>query len=137
MKHVQCYWLYEIKICMHYKYIRPYICQYMPTSQRLAKDGHQGPVSRNTHTLYLTLVGWLVDWLVGWLVVFHVPSTALSFRDGIPFTVPCEGWAVAWKSITLPLSHASSYIWRKWWKDTSITCSWCFQFATFINSQLN
>ena len=31
--------------------------------------------------------------LVGWLVVFYVPSTARSFRDGCapPFTVPCEG----------------------------------------------
>ena len=31
---------------------------------------------------------------VGWLVVFNVPSTARSFRDGTPpppFTVPCEG----------------------------------------------
>ena len=25
------------------------------------------------------------------LVVFNVPSTARSFRDGTPFTVPCEG----------------------------------------------
>ena len=29
--------------------------------------------------------------LVGGLVVFSVPSTARSFRDGTPFTVPCEG----------------------------------------------
>ena len=29
--------------------------------------------------------------MVGWLVVFNVPSTARSFRDGTPFTVPCEG----------------------------------------------
>ena len=28
---------------------------------------------------------------VGWLVLFYVPSTARSFRDGTPFTVPCEG----------------------------------------------
>ena len=27
---------------------------------------------------------------VGWLVVFYVPSTARSFREGIP-SVPCEG----------------------------------------------
>ena len=26
-----------------------------------------------------------------WLVVFNVPSTARSFREGTPFTVPCEG----------------------------------------------
>ena len=26
-----------------------------------------------------------------WLVVFYVPSTARSFRDRAPFTVPCEG----------------------------------------------
>ena len=25
-----------------------------------------------------------VGWLVGWLVVFNVPSTARSFRDGTP-----------------------------------------------------
>ena len=25
------------------------------------------------------------------LVVFYVPLTARSFRDGTPFTVPCEG----------------------------------------------
>ena len=29
--------------------------------------------------------------LVGWLVVLNVPSTARSFRDAPPFTVPCEG----------------------------------------------
>ena len=29
--------------------------------------------------------------LIGWLVVFYVPSTAMSFRDGTPFTVPWEG----------------------------------------------
>ena len=28
---------------------------------------------------------------VGWLVGFYVQSTARSFRDGTPFTVPCEG----------------------------------------------
>ena len=27
----------------------------------------------------------------GWLVVFNVPSTARSFKDGTPFTVSCEG----------------------------------------------
>ena len=59
-------------------------------------------------------------WLLGWLVVFNVPSTARSFRDGTPFTVPCKGLearkihlgieprAVAWQSITLPLRNASS-----------------------------
>ena len=32
------------------------------------------------------------DVLIGfWLVVFNIPSTARSFRDGTPFTVPCEG----------------------------------------------
>ena len=29
--------------------------------------------------------------ICGWLVVFNVPSTVRSFRDGTPFTVPCEG----------------------------------------------
>ena len=29
--------------------------------------------------------------MVGWLIVFSVISTARSFRDSAPFTVPCEG----------------------------------------------
>ena len=29
--------------------------------------------------------------LVGWLDMFHVSSTTRAFRDGTPFTVPCEG----------------------------------------------
>ena len=27
-------------------------------------------------------------WLIGWLVVFNVPSTARSFRDGTPIYCP-------------------------------------------------
>ena len=34
---------------------------------------------------------YIYGWLVGWLVVFNVPSTSRSFRDGTLFTVPCEG----------------------------------------------
>ena len=64
---------------------------------------------------------WLL--LVGWLVVFNVPSTARSFRDGTPIYCPLrrtwssintpfrpgiEPRAVAWQSITLPLRYASS-----------------------------
>ena len=30
-------------------------------------------------------------WQSGWLVVFYIPSTARSFREGTPCTVPCEG----------------------------------------------
>ena len=30
----------------------------------------------------------IVGWLVGWLVVFNVPSTARSFRDGTPIYCP-------------------------------------------------
>ena len=60
---------------------------------------------------------------VGWLVVFNVPSTARSFRDGTPIYSPLrrtwssintpfqpgiEPRAVAWQSITLPLRYASS-----------------------------
>ena len=60
---------------------------------------------------------------VGWLVVFNVPSTAMSFRDGTPIYCPLrrtwssintpfrpgfEPRAVAWQSITLPLRYASS-----------------------------
>ena len=59
----------------------------------------------------------------GWLVVFNVPSTARSFRDGTPIYCPLRRtWssintpfrsgikprAVAWQSITLPLRYASS-----------------------------
>ena len=57
------------------------------------------------------------------LVVFNVPSTARSFRDGTPIYCPLrrtwssintpfrpgiEPRAVAWQSITLPLRYASS-----------------------------
>ena len=64
-----------------------------------------------------------LDWLVGWLVVFNIPSTARSFRDGTPIYCPLrrmwssintpfrpgfEPRAVAWQSITLPLRYASS-----------------------------
>ena len=57
------------------------------------------------------------------LVVFNVPSTARSFRDGTPIYCPLrrtwssintpfrpgiEPRVVAWQSITLPLRHASS-----------------------------
>ena len=60
---------------------------------------------------------------VDWLVVFYVPSTARSFRDGTPIYCPLrrtwssvntpfppgiEPRAVSWQSITLPLRHASS-----------------------------
>ena len=63
-------------------------------------------------------VGWLV-----WLVVFNVPSTAWSFRDGTPIYSPLrrtwssintpfrpgiEPRAVAWQPISLPLRYASS-----------------------------
>ena len=59
--------------------------------------------------------------LVGWLAVSNDPSTARSFRDGIPIYCPLrrtwssvntpfppviEPRAVAWQSITLPLRHA-------------------------------
>ena len=62
---------------------------------------------------------------VGWLVVFNVPSTARSFRDGTPIYCPLrrtwssintpfrpgiEPRAVAWQSITLPLRYASSTV---------------------------
>ena len=35
-----------------------------------------------------------VIYIYSWLVVFNVPSTARSFRDGTPFTVPSEGCEV-------------------------------------------
>ena len=70
------------------------------------------------------IVSVVTDWnLVGWLVVFYVPSTARSFRDGTPIYCPLRRtWssvkipipagidprAVAWQSITQPLCHASS-----------------------------
>ena len=58
-----------------------------------------------------------------WLVVFNVPSTARSFRDGTliycllqrtwssvfsPYPPGIEPWVIAWQSITQPLRHASS-----------------------------
>ena len=61
--------------------------------------------------------------LVGWLVVFNVPSTVRSFRDGTPiychlrrtwssintpFWPGFEPRAVAWQSIMLRLRYASS-----------------------------
>ena len=61
--------------------------------------------------------------LLGWLIVFNVPSTARSFRDGTPIYCPLrrtwssinttfrpwiEPRTVAWQSITLPLRYASS-----------------------------
>ena len=61
--------------------------------------------------------------MVGWLVVFYVPLTARSFRDGTPIYCPLrrtwssvftpssqgiEFRAVAWQSITLLLRHAGS-----------------------------
>ena len=66
----------------------------------------------------------LFSWF-GWLVVFNVPSTARSFRDGTPIYCPLrrtwssintpfrpgiEPRAVAWQSITLPLRYASSMV---------------------------
>ena len=59
-----------------------------------------------------------------WLVVFDVPSTARSYRDGAPIYCPLrwtwssvntlfptriEPRAVVWQSITQPLRHASFY----------------------------
>ena len=64
----------------------------------------------------------MVTLLVGWLVVFNVPSTNRSFRDGVPIYCPLRrAWilvftpsppgteprVVAWQSITQPLPHAS------------------------------
>ena len=40
-----------------------------------------------------------VGWLVGWLVVFNVPSTARSFRDGTPIYCPLRR---TWSSINAP-----------------------------------
>ena len=39
---------------------------------------------------------WSWIWLVGWLVVFNVPSTARSFRDGTPIYCPLR---MTWSSI--------------------------------------
>ena len=62
-------------------------------------------------------------WNEWWLVVFYVPSTARSFRDGTPiycllrrtwssvftpFPQGIEPRAVAWQSITQPLRHAET-----------------------------
>ena len=62
---------------------------------------------------------------VGWLVMFYVPSTAMSFREGTPIYCPLrrtrssvftpspsgnELQNVTWQSITLPLRYARSTI---------------------------
>ena len=62
------------------------------------------------------------SWLVGWLVVFNVPSTPRSFRDGTPIYCPLrrtwslintpfrpgiEPRAVAWQYLQLPGLHAA------------------------------
>ena len=72
--------------------------------------------------------------LVGWLVLFNVPSTARSFRDGTPIYCPLrrtwssintpfrpgiEPRAVARQSITLPLRYASS-TWHSEWSSLEI-----------------
>ena len=74
--------------------------------------------------------------LVGWLVVFHVPSTVRSFRDGNPIYCPLrrmwssvftpfppgiEPGTVTWQSMTLLLCHTSSDIWLLYF---SLTLSW-------------
>ena len=90
------------------------------------------PLSR--HLIMHYPIIWWFDGSLGWLVVFNVPSTARSFRDGTPIYCPLrrtwssintpfrpgfEPRAVAWQSITLPLRYASSTrIVRK------ITCMW-------------
>ena len=78
-----------------------------------------------------------------WLVVFYVPSTARSFRDGTtiycplrrtwslvntPYPSGIEPRAIAWQSITLPLPHArSTRILDSSWK-----CLLHYKWRTFI-----
>ena len=79
--------------------------------------------SLRTFSSFMTVCPYVHVWLVGWLVLFIVPSTARSFRDGTPIYRPLrrtwssintpfrsgiEPRAVAWQSITLPLRYASS-----------------------------
>ena len=54
---------------------------------------HVGPISNTYINKKPRLLESSLQWilLVGWLIVFNVPLTARSFRDGTPFTVPCEG----------------------------------------------
>ena len=40
------------------------------------------------NNVHETIISEVSPWLVGWLVVFNVPSTARSFRDGIPIYCP-------------------------------------------------
>ena len=78
----------------------------------------------NTNTdISKRLNTWQIQTSLGCLVVFNVPSTARSFRDGTPIYCPLrktwssintpfwpgnEPRAIAWQSITLPLRYASS-----------------------------
>ena len=70
-----------------------------------------------------------VSLIYGWLVVFYVPSTARSFRDGTLIYCPLqrtwssvftlfppgiEPQAIAWQSITLLLRHASFTFFDLW-----------------------
>ena len=83
----------------------------------------KGPYVKKILHHFIKYKFYVTNMLVGWLVMFNVPSTARSFRDGTPIYCPLrrtwssintpfrpgiEPRTVAWQSITLPLSHASS-----------------------------
>ena len=85
---------------------------------------------------FMSLSGWCL--FVCLLVVFNVPSTARSFRDGTPIYCPLrrtwssintpfrpgiEPRAVTWQSITLPLCYASSTVsgwYKRTWKNLTL-----------------
>ena len=52
-------------------------------------------------------------WSVGRLVVFYVPSTARSYRDGTPFAVPCEGCEATFLHLSHPESNPGRLLQRE------------------------
>ena len=65
------------------------ISLYYETNQYMRKYGRT--CFANAMDIWGITMHVVMDLMVGWLVMFYVSSTARSFRDGTPFTVPCEG----------------------------------------------
>ena len=89
----------------------------------------------NVNRTYVTLC-YPKRWYIPWLVVFNVPSTARSFRDGAPIYCPLlrtwssvltpsppgiEPRVVAWQSIKEPLRQLHIYIINRK-KQTTSSC---------------
>ena len=120
-----------MRLCCHLEISRSLIglTSVMVISQILLSIFEQWGSDRTTNKGSIMVKSRVILWrniipkMVGWLVVFNVPSTARTFRDGTPIYCPLrrtcssintpfrpgiEPRAVAWQSITLPLRYASS-----------------------------